>query len=292
MGCQMAVALGVGYPGPNFSHFRSIDIWDTASGSDEFLAEGWVSRLFAEARAPAALAADAVVLGRNAIGPVKGKGMRTAVLNNPKLLKVAKRMRQLPMTAGNPALAHLTGVQADARHAARVILEKRLEAVELGTEFPDDPFGQQMEIAARLVVSSSPVPVIKTALKGFDTHAGQSVDHPELLASLANGLAAFVQAVQAKGHWERVLVMTYSEFGRRPKENDSDGTDHGTSAPHFLIGGRVRGGFYGEQPPLDELVERNMAHRLHFRSLYATVAREWWGLKADFLPEKGLGCIV
>jgi uncharacterized protein (DUF1501 family) len=79
---------------------------------------------------------------------------------------------------------------------------------------------------------------------------------------------------------------------RRPKENDSDGTDHGTSAPHFLLGGRVRGGFYGEQPPLDDLVERNLAHRLHFRSLYATVAREWWGLKADFLTEKGLGCIV
>ena len=133
---------------------------------------------------------------------------------------------------------------------------------------------------------------IKTALKGFDTHAGQSVDHPALLTSLANGLAAFVRSVEAKGHWDRVLVMTYSEFGRRPKENDSDGTDHGTSAPHFLIGGRVRGGFYGEQPPLDDLVERNLAHRLHFRSLYATVAREWWGLKADFIKEKGLGCIV
>ncbi len=100
-----------------------------------------------------------------------------------------------------------------------------------------------MEIAAHLVVSASPVPAIKTALKGLDTHAGQSVDH-------------------------------------------------GTSAPHFLLGGRVRGGFYGEQPPLDDLVERNLAHRLHFRSLYATVAREWWGLKADFIKEKGLGCIV
>ena len=290
--CQMAVALGVGYPGPNFSHFRSIDIWDTASGSKEFLDDGWVSRLFAEARPPAEFAADAVVLGRNAIGPVKGKNMRTAVLNNPNLLKVAKRMRQLPMTAKNPALAHLTGVQTDARHAARVILNKRLEDVDVGTEFPDDPFGQQMEIAARLVVSASPVPMIKTALKGFDTHAGQSVDHPALLTSLANGLAAFIRSVEAKGHWDRVLVMTYSEFGRRPKENDSDGTDHGTSAPHFLLGGRVRGGFYGEQPPLDDLVERNLAHRLHFRSLYATVAREWWGLKADFIKEKGLGCIV
>ncbi len=290
--CQMAVALGVGYPGPNFSHFRSIDIWDTASGFNEFLSEGWISRLFAEARPPAEFAADAVVLGRNAIGPVKGKNIRTAVLNNPNLLKVAKRMRKLPMAEENPALAHLTGVQTDARHAARVILEKHLEDVELGTEFPEDAFGQQMEIASRLIVSSSPVPVIKTAIKGFDTHAGQSVDHPELLASLANGLAAFVQTVKAKGHWDRVLVMTYSEFGRRPKENDSDGTDHGTSAPHFLMGGRVRGGFYGEQPPLDDLVARNLKHRLHFRSLYATAAREWWGLKADFIKEKGLGCIA
>ncbi len=98
--------------------------------------------------------------------------------------------------------------------------------------------------------------------------------------------------MKSHGLWERVLVMTYAEFGRRVAENGSLGTDHGTAAPHFLLGGRVRGGLYGEQPPLDDLRDGNLAHRLHFRSLYATAAREWWGLEARFMGEKGLGCIA
>ena len=97
--------------------------------------------------------------------------------------------------------------------------------------------------------------------------------------------------MRAHGMWDDVLVMTYAEFGRRPKENGSGGTDRGTSAPHFLMGGRVKGGLYGEQPPLDDLVHRdNLQHRL-IRSLYATVAQEWWAMNASFLKEPPLGAM-
>jgi len=98
--------------------------------------------------------------------------------------------------------------------------------------------------------------------------------------------------MNGKGLWDDILVMTYSEFGRRPKENISGGTDHGTSAPHFFMGGRVRGGFYGKQPTLDVLEDGNLPYFQHYRELYATVAREWWGLRAPFIREKAIGIIV
>ena len=92
--------------------------------------------------------------------------------------------------------------------------------------------------------------------------------------------------------WDDVLVMTYAEFGRRPRENASSGTDHGTAAPHLILGGRVRGGFYGEQPPLDRLEGQNLAYRLDFRALYATVARQWWGLDGAFLGPRTVPLIT
>ena len=98
--------------------------------------------------------------------------------------------------------------------------------------------------------------------------------------------------MKANGMWNKVLVMSYAQFGRRPAENNSFGTDHGTSAPHFLAGGGVKGGLYGKQPPLDDLAGKNLKHHVHFRSLYATVAREFWGLNASFIKEKPLGIIA
>ena len=135
------------------------------------------------------------------------------------------------------------------------------------------------------------MPVIKVSIGSFDNHANQARNYQVLLEQLASGLAAFAQSMETAGLWDRVLVMTYSEFGRRAGENGSAGTDHGTAAPHLMMGGRIRGGFYGDQPPLDGLADGNLVHRVHFRSLYATVAREWWGFEAPTIAERGLGCI-
>ena len=130
------------------------------------------------------------------------------------------------------------------------------------------------------------------ALGGFDTHAGQLGRHRRLLTQLAEGLSSFARAMKGVGMWDDVLVMTYAEFGRRPRENASSGTDHGTAAPQLILGGRVRGGFYGEQPPLDRLEGQNLAYRLDFRALYATVARRWWGLDGRFLGPRTLPLIT
>ena len=290
---EMAIVLGVGYPEPNLSHFRSIDIWETATQGHRLAREGWISRLFSERRPPTMLPAEGVVLGRNEPGPLMGDGSR--IVNLKRLESLKKQRQQLVnsnIIAANSDLVHVIKTQDRLNYAARKLVEKNLDKVILKNEFPGHNFGRQMELAARLVIGGSGIPVIKCSLGGFDTHAGQVYRHPKLMEKLAGGLSAFVEAIKSAGAWNKVLVMTYAEFGRRPKENASGGTDHGTAAPHFLLGGSVRGGFYGGQPPLSQLHNGNLAYRVDFREIYAAVARDWWGLRAEFIKSKPMPVIM
>ena len=152
--------------------------------------------------------------------------------------------------------------------------------------FPKTMIGRHLQTAARLIAGDSAIPVVKVSHGGFDTHANQRNLHDRLLQQLADALVAFRQAMQQVGRWEQVLVMTYSEFGRRPAENSSRGTDHGTSAPHFVLGGKVKGGLYGRQPSLQDLEKGDLKFNVDYRSLYTTIGRRWWGLKAEFLDGK------
>ena len=290
---ELAIALGVGYPGQNLSHFRSIDIWNTASDADETLRQGWVTRLLEESSPAVGFDAAGAVLGRNALGPLAARQPIAVSLDDPaRFAREASLMEATPRPTRPSALAYVAGVQDISRHTARALTDRDFRNVTAGPEFPPTPLGNRLETVARLLAGGLAVPVFKVSLSGFDTHAGQARVHGRLLRQLADALAAFAAAMKAHGLWQRVLVMTYAEFGRRVAENGSLGTDHGTAAPHFLLGGRVRGGLYGAQPPLDDLSEGNLVHRLHFRSLYATAAREWWGLEARFIGEEGLGCIA
>ncbi len=132
-------------------------------------------------------------------------------------------------------------------------------------------------MAARIIAAGVPASVIKLQHSGYDTHAQQAGPHAALLGELAGGLTAFRRSLVAAGAWRRTLVMTYAEFGRRVAENASGGSDHGTAAAHFLLGGRLRGGFYGEQPRLDDLEGGDLRLGLDFRRLYAA-AGDWLGL--------------
>ncbi|MBI4967832.1 MAG: DUF1501 domain-containing protein [Rhodospirillales bacterium] len=276
---EMAIAQGVGYPKPNRSHFRSIEIWETASASDEVLDEGWIARLFAGAPPPALNPADALVLGNSSRGPFEGGGLRLIVLDRKgEGLKRPDRVSPATHPVRNPALEHILGVRADLIRAGQALFERPLSGPKPAGDFPASPIGQGLESAARILMAGLKVPVLKIAHGSFDTHANQLPQHEKLLSELAQGLAAFRLALKAAGLWDRVLVMTYSEFGRRAQENASRGTDHGTAAPHLLIGGRVKGGFYGEAPSLAKLEGGDLVHTLDFHQLYATVAEGWWGL--------------
>ncbi len=274
---ELAVVQGVGYANPNLSHFRSIEIWDTASNSEEFLQQGWLARAFASAPPPAAFAADGVVVGSQDMGPLAG-GRRVVALSNPEqFARLARLAEGGSATRGGP-LAHIQQVEADIRQAAAK-LNSGGPAFNFVTEFPQSGFGATVKTACQVLGTGAEVAALRLTLGGFDTHQNQPGIHGNLLKQLAEGLAALRAALIELKLWDRTLVLSYAEFGRRPKENQSNGTDHGTASVHFALGGAVRGGLYGEPPNLARLdAGGNMGFGVDYRSIYATVLERWWRL--------------
>jgi uncharacterized protein (DUF1501 family) len=273
---ELAVVQGVGYPHPNLSHFRSIEIWDTGSKSEQYLADGWLTRAFAARPVPQRYAADGVVIGSQDLGPLAGNGARAIALADTAQFERQARIAHPVQARGNSALAHVLKVEADvAQAAARLGADHAFR-----TNFPPGPFGNAVKTAAQVVASPAGVAAVRLTLNGFDTHVNQPVIHANLLRQFGEGLAALKSALVEIGRWDSTLVMTYAEFGRRPQQNGSNGTDHGTASAHFVAGGQVRGGLYGPAPQLDRLQNGNLAYAVDFRSLYATALESWWGVPA------------
>lgn len=267
---ELAVIQSVGYPQPNLSHFRSIEIWDTGSRSDQYLAEGWLARALAlRAKLPGTLA-DGVAVGSSELGPLAGS--RALVLSDPEQFRRQARLASNSNAMTNGALAHVLQVESNVVHAASQLQLNHA----FQTEFPKGGFGDVVKTACRVAASGN-VSVLRLTLGGFDTHQNQVGTQANLLKQLAEGLHALRAALLELGRWQDTLVLTYSEFGRRPRENQSNGTDHGTSAPHFAMGGRVKGGLFGAPPALDRLDGNgNLPFSVDFRSVYATVIERWW----------------
>ncbi len=279
---DLAIVQGVGYDHPNLSHFRSIEIWDTASKPDEYLGDGWLARVFAAKPAPADFAADGVVVGSSEMGPFAGAGTRAITLNETEQFLRQAKLAGGEGTRGNAALNHILKVQGDILQAASHLNPN----VAFRTDFPKTAFGNAVRTAAQLAANPAGVGAIRLTLNGFDTHQNQLPVHQRLLGELAEGLAALKGALLEIDRWKSTLVMTYAEFGRRPQENNSNGTDHGTAAAHFVTGGLVKGGLYGQAPRLDRLEGGNLLHAVDFRSLYATALERWWGVPSQG-PLKG-----
>lgn len=281
---DLAIVQGVGYPSPNRSHFRSIEIWDTASAAGQTLSEGWIAQCFRDVRLPAGAGVDCIVADTNAL-PATGPRLRTIVMQDAEnFLRQAQNLKPaVTIESPNPSLRHLMTVRQEINAAARGLSERlRQSPAPAEAYLPDTPFHRELDLATRILTMRVPVVAIKVALSGFDTHANQAATHERLLAALAVGLATLRRNLMAVGLWNDVLVMTYSEFGRRVRENASGGTDHGTAAPLFAMGGGVTGGLHGTQPALSDLADGDLRHAVDFREVFATVARGCWGLQADF----------
>ena len=282
---DLAIVQGVGYPHPNRSHFRSIEIWDTASASSQTLSEGWVAQAFNRASLAKGVGVDCIVADTNVL-PATGPSLRTIVMQDAEnFLRQANAVRpaSVPGDGGNPALHHLLSVRREI-NAAAAGLRDRLHDVPApaeayGQEFP---LGRQLDLATRILAAKMPLVAIKVALGGFDTHANQAPTHERLLAFLAANLATLRRNLIAADLWKDVVVMTYSEFGRRARQNASGGTDHGTSAPQFVMGGGVKGGLHGAYPSLSDLQDGDLRHTVDFRDVFATLARGCWGQSFDF----------
>ena len=282
---ELGIVQGVGYPSPNLSHFRSIEIWETSSKANEYLDEGWVTRAMKAGYAKQAnFTAEGVLIGGSDFGPLAGA--RAVTLNNPEaFVNQARFAAQTPALAGgNAALQHLLKVEGDISVAAQGL---RGDKYNFTTEFPQGQFGNGVRAAMQVVASQKDkagVPVIMLTLGSFDTHQNQLASHANLLRQLGEGIAALKGALTELGAWDRTLVMTFSEFGRRARQNNSGGTDHGTAAPHFIAGGAVRGGLYGKAPDLARLdAAQNLIYTTDFRQLYATVAQDWWGVAPELV---------
>lgn len=281
---DFALLQGVGYPYPNRSHFRSIEIWDTASATNQTLSEGWVAQAFKGSTLARGAGVDSIVVDTNAL-PVTGPELRTIVMQDAEnFLRAARNLKDADglRDGGNPALRHLLAVRHEVNAAAAGLRDRLRAGASPAFAYQDPGFGRQLELATRILLARVPVVAIKVALNGFDTHANQMPTHERLLGILATDLAILRRNLVAAELWSSVTVLTYSEFGRRAHQNASGGTDHGTAAPHLVMGGRVKGGLHGAYPPLADLEDGDLRYSVDFRTVFSTVAQGCWGVRSDF----------
>ncbi len=285
---DMAWVQGIGYPQPNRSHFRSIEIWETASQSNQYLDDGWVAQLYASdplSNRPnngKLKNLQGVTVGSDA-GPLDGNAFNGLLMQDKaSFLSLTKQFKAVQGSTANNALSHVLGVQNNVHSNAQIVTDKLQKARATGVTFPKSKFGKQLETTAQIILSGMNVPVYKVELGSFDTHNNQLKRHTTLLTQLSEGLASFSTAMKKAGLWDDVLIVTYSEFGRRVIENKSGGTDHGTAAAHFALGGRVNGGVHkgliGKTPSLTDLDKNDLKFTTDFRSYYHTIASQWMGM--------------
>ena len=270
---KMAWIQGVGYERPSRSHFHSIDIWETASTQNN-INQGWLTQVLPAS--PNSL--SGIVLGDSNLGPMGGKGGSAVAMENPEtFLRQTKYLNKKHFKATNSSLAHMLNVQNQINTAAKE-LGRVYKGKKSPVHFPTSRFGRKLALVTQMIIHGMNTPVYKVSLGGFDTHASQTDQHNNLMHHLGGGLKAFTDAMKKADMWDNVLIMTYSEFGRRVAENNSGGTDHGSAAPQLVLGGRVQGDIYGEQPSLapDDLHDGDLVYNTDFRELYATVSQRWW----------------
>lgn len=293
---QMKVINNVGYPDQNLSHFRSSDIWASSSSSEEFVTSGWLGRML-EDEFP-----DFLVNPPTEPPAIQIGGTSNLVFNNSndfnyaistenpqQLYQIAQTgqlydVEDVPECVYGEQLSYLRAVaNTTFRYAGRLA-----EAYENGVnsaDYMNDRLGDQLALVARLIRGGLNTRLYMVELDGFDTHANQPDWHAYLMQSLGQNTAAFFEDLTAGGHEDRALAMTFSEFGRRPEQNGSVGTDHGASAPVMVFGNGLNGnGILGGLPDLQNLDNAgNMFHQVDFRSIYATILDYWLCLDSDFV---------
>jgi uncharacterized protein (DUF1501 family) len=281
---HMAIVQGLGYPAPNRSHFRSIEIWDTASRANEYKNTGWIHDLHPKIPRSTTAFTGAVSMTTDP-GPLLGMGGDMITIGrNTNALKKAASLQEGHAIRPSHALAHILTVRNSTSQAARQLLAATAQAPTLSTDFPKTKIGRAFEHTARMIAAGLYTPFVKISHGSFDTHQNQSGTHARLLEEMAAAIAAFHNAMHTLGRWQDIAIMTYSEFGRRVRENGSQGTDHGTAATHFVFGGAINGGLYGHKPPTTQLDKGDLRYTTDFRAYYATLARDFLGA-AHAMPE-------
>ncbi len=278
---MVAIVLGVGYPEPDLSHFRSTDIWQGAS-TDEAIYTGWLGRYMDLLTKEEEFSQTAYPLGmemKNSASLImKGEDQSGIALSDPGVfLEIKSGLLDVPrlepgVFPGGDELRFIKDIEKATDESAAAI-QDAWEKGENAADYPDGSLGQDLSAVARLIKGGLGTGIYVVSLSGFDTHVNQLSVHPGLLQQVGDGISAFFDDLGKSGEAESVVVMTTSEFGRRVKDNGS-GTDHGTASVHFVIGGGVKGGLYGEQPSLTDLDSSgNLKFTVDFRQMFSSVLR-------------------
>jgi len=277
----VSILNNVGYPNPNRSHFRSTDIWHTASDSNEYLDSGWVGRYIdAYGKQPH----SGIELDDSLSLMLKGENINGIATKNPAVLfrnmrtpyfkKVLEYQSDAHLSEHN--LGYLYKTMIEAESSAKYIFETS-KTYSSKLEYPNNPFAKQLKTTAQFINSGIESKIYYVSMPGFDTHAGQANKQKRLLKTYAESMEVFVKDLEKNDTFKDTLVLTFSEFGRRVKQNAAGGTDHGTANNVFIIGKNLKKtGFYNEAPNLSDLdANGDLRYSIDFRSIYATILDKW-----------------
>jgi uncharacterized protein (DUF1501 family) len=280
---RLAVVDGVGYPQPDRSHFRSMDIWHSAQPESIDPRTGWLGRVFDEAATSGRmLEAAGVGIARAPLAMIGRQSAPPTIqrLEEFRLLEpAAQRIASAGTIGGDDDLAYLRRTAATTLTSAARL--KSLEHRGGGMDgYPQTGLGRHLRLVGQMISADMPTRVFFVSLDGFDTHAQQLPGHAALLTELSEAVSAFVAELDERNLSDRVLIAGFSEFGRRVKENGSLGTDHGAAASLFAVTPSGKGGRYGQMPSLTDLDDGDLKFTTDFRRVYATLLESWLGISS------------
>jgi uncharacterized protein (DUF1501 family) len=279
---HLAILNNVGYPNPDRSHFRSMDIWHSASDADKYLTSGWIGRYLDSGCTPCQSAHHAIEVDDTLSMALKGNSIKGMAVKKPeKLYQVTHNNffntvtnQNKPDSVSDPTLHYLYKTMAETVSSAE-FLYARSQTKPSRVEYPQNEFSKRLKTIAELIHASINTRVYYVTLSGFDTHVNQENQHQRLLKIYSEGISAFVEDL-GDHRMKDVVILTFSEFGRRVAQNASGGTDHGTANNVFVISGALRKkGFLNSTPDLSKLDQGDLIHQLDFRSIYATLLNKW-----------------
>lgn len=288
---RLAIVQGVGYPSPDHSHFRSMEIWQTA-GPEQYLRTGWLGRYASASLASYRNPLKTIQIGNGANKSLYAEDVSVPVIQtldaynflDPKTPKadqnrLAKAFLDMYDPSRQGTVIKVTCERGKDAYESVQAVHQLTSSYQVKVEYPKTNIARDLQLVSKMLAGGSGTRVFYLEIGGFDDHVQEKELHAKLLKQLDEALGAFYRDLEAQGLANRVATMAFSEFGRRVKENGNGGTDHGTAAPMFVLGGGVKGGLYGVMPSLTDLSNGDLKYQVDFRSVYYTVIDNW--LKGD-----------
>ncbi len=278
----VSIINNVGYPNPNRSHFRSMEIWHTASNANQYLSSGWLGRYLDASCTGSDCDMHKIIAINDSLDlALKGEQKKGMAISDAKsLYKITstpfiKSLSEHTHIHGDENVDYLNKTMIETIASSEYIYEHS-KIYQSKQNYPMNKFGKKLKNIAELINSGVNTSVFYVSLGGFDTHVNQKNQQARLLKMYADSLNAFVQDLKSNNRLDETLIMTFSEFGRRVKQNASNGTDHGTANNVFITGGNLKkAGIYNDTPNLVDLDNGDLKYQIDFRSIYSSILDKW-----------------